>query len=264
MHPIINVANKAALAAGREILRALDRLDTLTLTSKGPHDWATDVDERAEQIIIDTIRHSYPSHTVLGEEGGAQNLSGDHATDSEHLWIIDPIDGTINFTYGLPTFCISIAKAYRGKVEHAAIFDPVRQELFNASYGEGAFLNNRRIRVRQTALNNALLSVVNGSIISDKPSTDQFLNYYTTLFTKAAKIRQQGTVALDCAYVAAGRLDGLLAFNMSYWDLAAGALIIQEAGGTAWDFYQKTSYSNRDNLVAGNYELVNKIIATLT
>lgn len=257
MHPLINVAIKAARLAGREILKSFDHPELIQVKRKGANDWVTDVDVRVEELIIKTIRASYPDHAILGEESGKSATSN---VNSDHLWIIDPIDGTVNFAHGLPSFCVSIAVAYRGRVEHGVIFDPIRQELFNASYGEGAFLNNHRIRTTSDlSLTQAMLSVVNGTIESDKPSVGQFLGYYQNLYTAASKIRQQGTVALDCAYVAAGRLDGLAAFNMSYWDLAAGVLLIQEAGGVALDPYSGLPYHDGAHLAAGSYGVVQEL-----
>lgn len=253
MHPLINVAVKAVRLAGMEILRSFDDPEHLQIQAKGINDWVTNTDVKVEQLIIRTIHNSYPQHAILGEESGVQGKS-------DYMWIIDPIDGTVNFAHGLPSFCISIAVAYRGRVEHGVVFDPVRQELFNASYGEGAFLNNRRIRcTNDVHLSQAMLSVVNGTIVSQQPTVEQFLNYYRTLYTSAAKIRQQGTVALDCAHLAAGRIDGLVAFNMSYWDLAAGALLIREAGGTVVEPYNDAQYHNQSHVVAGNYELIQEI-----
>ncbi len=257
MHPLLNLAIHAARLAGKQLLRAFDNPQAYRVTAKGENDWVTDVDQQTEQLITQLIHQKYPRHAILGEESGVTGKN-------DYLWVIDPIDGTVNFIHGLPSFCISIAVTYRGVPEHAVIFDPIRQELFNASRGEGAFLNNRRIRCSNDLhLAQAMLSVVNGSIISTQPTVPQFLDYYCRYFQQASKIRQQGTVALDCAHLAAGRLDGLAAFNMSYWDLAAGVLLIQEAGAVAIDPYSRDNYRNQSSIVAGSYGLVQEMLPLL-
>ena len=228
MHPIINIAVRAARRAGDVIIRSIDRLDTLNVTAKGKNDFVSDVDVRAESEIINVIRKAYPNHGFLAEEGG-----GD--AGGEYLWIIDPLDGTTNYLHGLPQYAVSIALQQHGKLEHAVIYDPIRQELFTASRGQGAQLNDRRLRVsRAKGLEGTLIGT--GFPFRAEQHIDAYLGTFKALFQKAADIRRPGSAALDLAYVAAGRLDGFWEIGLSPWDMAAGALLIREAGGLVSDF----------------------------
>ena len=224
MHALLNIAVRAARRAGEVIVRSLNRLDALTVTSKGRNDFVSEVDRSAEQEIIGVIRRHYPDHAVLAEESGASG-------QSETVWIIDPLDGTTNFLHGFPTFAVSIACQQRGRLEHAVVYDPMRQEIFTATRGSGAHLDNRRIRVsKQRALEGALL----GTGFPFRENTryvDAYLAMLKAAMLATAGVRRPGAAALDLAYVAAGRTDGFWELGLSPWDTAAGALLVQEAGG---------------------------------
>jgi myo-inositol-1(or 4)-monophosphatase len=215
---------KAARRAGRVIVRSFDRGDTLAVESKGFNDYVTEVDQAAEAEIIEVLRHAYPEHAILAEE------SGEHTGD-EHQWVIDPLDGTTNFLHGFPQCAVSIALRRRGRIEHAVVFDPLRDELFTASAGAGAHLNNRRIRVsRARKLDQALLGT--GFPFRSMAQLDSAIQTLKELMPRTHGIRRPGSAALDLAYVACGRLDGFWEFHLNPWDTAAGALLVVEAGGT--------------------------------
>ena len=223
MHPLLNIAVQAARRAGEVIARSIPRLEGIEIASKGRHDYVTEVDRAAEAEIIAIIRRHYPEHAVLAEESGA---SGDH----EVQWIIDPLDGTTNFVHGFPVFAVSIAAQVRGRLEVAAIYDPLRLELFTATRGAGAQLENHKIRVsKQRVLEGALLAT--GFPYSAKVNLDAYLAMLRTLMPLVAGVRRPGAAALDLAYVAAGRVDGFWELGLQPWDTAAGALLVQEAGG---------------------------------
>jgi myo-inositol-1(or 4)-monophosphatase len=224
VHALLNIAVRAARRAGEVIVRSLNRLEALTVTSKGRNDFVTEVDRAAEQEIIGIIRRHYPDHAILAEESGA---SGEHDT----LWIIDPLDGTTNFLHGFPTFAVSIACQQKGRLEHAVVYDPMRQEIFTATRGSGAHLDNRRIRVsKQRTLEGALI----GTGFPFRANTrfvDAYLAMLKAAMQTSAGVRRPGAAALDLAYVAAGRTDGFWEMGLSPWDTAAGTLLILEAGG---------------------------------
>ena len=223
MNPTLNIAVRAARAAGKLILRYVDRTDTLRIATKTRQDFVSEVDRLAEQAIIETIRKSFPDHGFLAEE------SGRHAGD-RNLWIIDPLDGTTNFLHGFPVFSVSIALQHGRHLEQAVIYDPMREELFVAARGQGAQLNNRRIRVSQRSqLKYALVGT--GFPFKALENLDCYLEIFRSLLCQSAGIRRAGSAALDLAYVAAGRLDGFWEFDLSPWDMAAGVLLVREAGG---------------------------------
>ena len=255
MHPLLNIAIRAARAAGSVIVRRLDRIDTLNIVEKGPNDFVSDVDKRAEEIIIDTIHRAYPDHGILAEESGEQ-------TGNEYVWIIDPLDGTTNYLHGFPQFAVSVAVRHKDRVEHGVVFDPLRQELFTASRGEGAQLDNRKIRVsRRADLEGALLGT--GFPFRNLAALDQFLETLRTFIPQCAGVRRAGSAALDLAYVAAGRLDGFWEFGLSPWDMAAGALIIKEAGGLVSDPLGGDGYLETGNIVAGNPRVAKRMLQIL-
>jgi myo-inositol-1(or 4)-monophosphatase len=224
MQPLLNIAVRAARRAGDIIVRAIPRLDAVEIHSKGRNDYVTEIDRAAEADIIETIRRLYPDHAILAEESGSSG-------ESEVVWIIDPLDGTTNFMHGFPTFAVSIAAQVRGRVEHAVVFDPMRQELFTASRGEGAQLEGRRIRVsKQSTLDGALIAT-GFPYRADSPWLDEYLAMLKAVMTKCAGVRRPGAAALDLAYVAAGRVDGFWELGLKPWDTAAGSLLITEAGG---------------------------------
>lgn len=223
-HALLNIAIRAARRAGELIVRSLNNLESLTVTAKGRNDFVTEVDRAAEAQIIDIIHRHYPDHAILAEERGAQ---GEHA----FRWIIDPLDGTTNFLHGFPVFAVSIACEHKGRLEHAVVYDPMRQELFTASRGGGAHLDNRRIRVsKQRGLEGALIGTGFPFRASDRYA-DEYFAMLRAATRSTAGVRRPGAAALDLAYVAAGRIDGFWEFGLSPWDTAAGTLLVQEAGG---------------------------------
>ncbi|MFV2056794.1 MAG: inositol-1-monophosphatase [Thiohalomonadales bacterium] len=244
MHPVLNIAVRAARQAGNIISRAVDKIDRLNIITKAQNDFVTEVDQRAEEVIIDTIRKAYPEHSILAEE------SGEH-TGNDYLWIIDPLDGTTNFLHGFPQFAVSIAVQHKGRLEQAVIYDPMRQELFCASRGQGALLNDRRIRVsKRNGLDGALLGT--GFPFKQQQHLDRYLAMFKALFPMTAGIRRPGSAALDLAYTAAGRLDGFWEIGLQPWDMAAGALLVQEAGGLIGDFSGGSEHMQTGNIVAAN------------
>lgn len=223
-HPIVNIAVKAARLAGNFILRGQEDIEKLTIIEKAPNDFASQIDRNAEEIIIETIKKSYPQHTILAEE------TGHMPNDSDITWIIDPLDGTTNFLHRFPQFCVSIAVKQQDKLLHGVIYDPIRDELFTASRGNGAQMNGRRLRVSNLEkMDKALLGT--GLPYREFDNFDEYFSYFKALIPQCAGIRRAGAAALDLAYVAAGRLDGFWELGLKPWDIAAGALLIQEAGG---------------------------------
>jgi myo-inositol-1(or 4)-monophosphatase len=243
MHPMLNIAVKAARRAGSLITRASNDLDKLTVELKSHNDFVSEVDRIAEAAIIEVLREAYPQHSILAEESGLAE------TASEYQWIIDPLDGTTNFLHGFPQYCVSIALAVKGVPSHGVIYDPTRNDLFTASKGGGAFLNDRRIRVSKTlSLKDALLGT--GFPFKEFDGIDQYLALFKELVPKCAGIRRPGSAALDLAYVACGRYDGFWEKGLSPWDMAAGALMIKEAGGLVTDFAGEDSFLEHGNIVS--------------
>ena len=254
MHPMLNTAVRAARAAGTVISRASVRLDSLNIETKQRNDYVTEVDRQAEAAIIDMLTKAYPQHAFLGEESG---LSGQE--DSEYLWIIDPLDGTTNFLHGLPHYAVSIGLEYQGRMEHGVIYDTFKDELFTASRGSGAFLNNQRLRVTGLkTLDGALLGT--GIPFRDDQPVDEFMATLRGMLGPIAGIRRAGSAALDLAYVAAGRLDGFWEFGLKPWDMAAGVLLVREAGGMVVDFDGTDRYMHNGNLVAANPRLLHAML----
>ena len=252
VHPLLTIAIRAAREAGKVIVREMDRVDALDVTTKGLNDYVSEVDRRAERAIIATVRRSYPDHAILGEETGADGVD-------DHVWVIDPLDGTTNYLHGFPVFSVSIAIKYRGKVEHGVVYDPLRNELFTATRGRGAQLNNHRVRVsRRTGLEGALLGT--GFPFRDLKDLDAYLAIFRELLTKTAGIRRPGSAALDLAYVACGRLDGFWEYGLKEWDMAAGTLLIQEAGGAVSDFEGGEAYLATGNVVGGGLRVQGAIL----
>ena len=248
MEPMINIALRAARKAGENIVRASDDLERFEVRAKGVNNFVSDVDVAAEKEIIYHLHKAYPDHAILGEETG---LSG--SEDADYRWVIDPLDGTTNFVRGIPHYAVSIACLYKGKLEHAVIVDPVRREEFTASRGRGAQLNGRRIRVSKLpGLDGALL----GTGIPFKDHCDDKLGPYSktveVLAGQCAGIRRAGAASLDLAYVAAGRLDGFWEIGLAPWDIAAGALLVREAGGLVADIDASENFMQSGNIVCGN------------
>lgn len=246
MHPTLTIAIKAARRAAAIINRASLELDLVQVQSKAPNDFVTEVDKAAEAAIVEVLREAYPGHGILAEESGQSAGAG----QSEFQWIIDPLDGTTNFIHGLPQYAISIALARRGVVEQAVVFDPNRNELFTATKGSGAFLNDRRIRVsKRTKLQDALVGT--GFPYRMFDHVDTYLAVFKELTEKTAGLRRPGSAALDLCYVGCGRYDGFWEFGLAPWDMAAGALVISEAGGLVSDLNGDPNYLQTGNIVAG-------------
>jgi myo-inositol-1(or 4)-monophosphatase len=244
MHPILNTAVKAARRAGNIINRASQNLDILSVTQKAINDFVSEVDHEAEHAIIKVLLDAYPSHSILAEESGA-------AGKSEFKWIIDPLDGTTNFLHGFPQYAVSIALAHKGVMTQAVIYDPVRNDLFTASRGSGAYLNDHRIRVsKRLKLQQSLLGT--GFPFREFAHIDAYLAMF-----------RAGAATLDLAYVAAGRLDGFWEFGLSPWDMAAGSLLITEAGGLVGDLEGNSTYLESGNIVAGNPKIFAQLIQAL-
>ena len=258
MQPLLNIAMRAARRAGDLIVKSLSRLDSLKIDSKGRNDFVTDIDRKSEADIIATIRRSYPDHSILAEESGRSG-------ESEFVWIVDPLDGTTNFLHGFPTFAVSIALQHKGRLQHGVVYDPMRQEFFTASRGDGAQLEGKKIRVSsQRGLEGALIGT--GFPFRAGAALDDYLAMLKVVMSTAAGIRRPGAAALDLAYVAAGRIDGFWEFGLSPWDTAAGTLLIQEAGGRVGT-PTGGEYTLGSNIVAGNpkvYQALLDAIGPLT
>ena len=244
MQALLNIAVRAARAAGEVIVRSLNRLDSLTITAKGRNDFVSEVDHAAEAEIIKLIRKNYPNHAFLAEESGRTG-------DSDTVWIIDPLDGTTNFLHGFPTFAVSIACQIRGKLEHGVVYDPMSQEIFSASRGGGAHLDNRRIRVSK-------LRGLEGSLIgtgfpyrANAKYMDSYLAMLKAVMENTAGVRRPGSAALDLAYVAAGRTDAFWEIGLAPWDTAAGTLLVLEAGGHVGTL-SGGEYTQGGNIIAGS------------
>ena len=255
MNPTLNIAVRAARSAGNVIIRNLGKLDTLAIHTKDRNDFVTEVDRQAEQEIIYILRKAFPAHGILAEESGLQE--GD-----EYQWIIDPLDGTTNFLHGFPQFAVSIAMRHKGRLEHGVIYDPLRQEIFSASRGDGAMLNDQRIRVtKRKTLEGSLLGT--GFPFKSQQHLEVYLEMFRALFPQTAGVRRAGSAALDLAYVATGRLDGFWEIGLNIWDMAAGVLLIQEAGGLSGDFSGGHDHLESGNIVAGNPKLFADILKTI-
>jgi len=256
MQPLLNIAVRAARRAGDIIVRAIPRLEAVEIQSKGRNDFVTEVDRAAEADIIETIRRLHPDHAFLAEESGASS------NQSDVVWIIDPLDGTTNFMHGNPVFAVSIAAQVKGRIEHAVVFDPMRQELFTASRGDGAQVDGRRVRVsKQITLEGSLIAT-GFPFRSDSPWIDEYLAMLKTVMTRAAGLRRPGAAALDLAYVAAGRVDGFWELGLKPWDTAAGTLLITEAGGRVGTI-SGDEYKQGGHIVAGTPKVYAALVAAL-
>ncbi|MGH8678320.1 MAG: inositol monophosphatase family protein [Burkholderiales bacterium] len=244
MHPMLNIAVRAARRAGSIISRASENLDSLIVRHKSLNDLVSEVDRASEEAIIKVLKTAYPDHAILAEESGATG-------ESEYVWIIDPLDGTTNFLHGLPIYCVSIALAHKGVLQHGVIFDTTRNDLYTASRGSGAYLNDRRLRVsKRDKLIDALIGT--GFPFRMFDYMDAYVAMLKDMMQKTAGVRRPGAAALDLAAVAAGRLDGFWEIGLSPWDMAAGVLMIQEAGGLVGDLEGNDRYMERGQIAAGN------------
>lgn len=250
---MINIATRAARAAGDIILRYMDRMDGVSVSEKQRHDFVSSVDREAEGQIIQVIRQAHPDHAILAEE------SGHSGGDGEWEWIIDPLDGTTNFLHGFPHFGVAVAARRNAVLEHAVVYDPVRNDLFQGSRGQGAMLNNRRIRVtNRNKLDGAILAT--GFPFRHREHADAYLASFRALFDCVADVRRAGSAVLDLAYVASGRVDGFWELGLSPWDVAAGSLLITEAGGVITDFGGDETHVETGRVVAGNLPLHKAIL----
>ena len=256
MHPTLTTAVKAARRAGQIITRASEDVDLLKVSSKRQNDFVTGVDRAAEDAIIGVLREAYPDHAVLAEE------SGESGASSDYRWIIDPLDGTTNFIHGTPQYAVSIALEHRGQMQSAVVFDPLRNEMFTASRGRGAFLNDRRIRVsRRAKLGEALIGTGFPYRVWDH--VDAYLGMFKDMMQKTAGLRRPGAAALDLAWVACGRFDGFFEIGLSPWDIAAGSLLVSEAGGLVGNLLGETGYMESGNLVAATPRIYPALLQTI-
>ncbi|MCW5635011.1 MAG: inositol monophosphatase [Rubrivivax sp.] len=258
LHPMLNIAVKAARAAGAIINRAALDLDLLQVGSKGPNDFVTEVDRAAETAIIDILLEAYPEHGILAEESGRARGN----KRSEFVWIIDPLDGTTNFVHGLPIYAVSIALEHRGVVQQAVVYDPARNDLFYASRGRGAFLNDRRLRVsKRTRLTEALVGT--GFPFRKGDNFKRYLKMFEEVMQHCAGVRRPGAAALDLCYVAAGWYDGFFETGLSPWDIAAGSLMVTEAGGLIGNFTGDADYLHQREVVAGCPKIYGQLVQML-
>ena len=258
LHPMINVAVKAARAAGAIINRAALDVEAVRISQKLVNDFVTDVDHAAEQIIIETLLAAYPGHGIWAEESGREQ----GAKDSEFVWIIDPLDGTTNFIHGLPIYCVSIALAVKGKIEQAVIYDPSRNDLFTATKGRGAYLNDRRLRVsKRIRMQECLIST--GFPFRAGDDFNTYLRMMGDLMQRTAGLRRPGAAALDLAYVAAGFTDGFFETGLQPWDVAAGSLLVTEAGGLVGNFTGESDFLEQNECMAGNPRIYGQLVTIL-
>jgi len=252
---MLNIAVKAARRAGNLIQRSADKIDHLTITKKSHADFVSEVDRAAEQTIIETLLDAYPDHAILAEESGSQG-------ESEFLWIIDPLDGTTNFLHGLPQFAVSIALQHKGIITQAVVYDPTKNELFTATRGRGAYVNDRRLRVtKRLYLADSLIGT--GFPYSNFAHLDAYMNILRDMMQKTSGLRRPGSAALDLAYTAAGRYDGFFETGIKPWDMAAGCLLITEAGGLVGDLQGNDTYLKTGNICAGNPKIFAQLLQVM-
>jgi len=258
MHPMLTLAVKAARRAGNIINRGARDLDRLTITAKGPKDFVSEIDRAAEAAIVDTIHAMYPDHAILAEEGTAKGANA----EAENVWIIDPLDGTTNFLHGFPQYCVSIALQHKGQITQGVIYDPVRNDLFTATRGRGAFINDHRMRVsKRQHLKDGLIGT--GFPFRDGADLDNYVKMMRDMMAATAGLRRPGAAALDLAYVAAGYTDGFFEVGLNPWDVAAGSLLILEAGGLVGDLAGDGEYLYSGQVVAGNPRIFAQMVKLL-
>jgi myo-inositol-1(or 4)-monophosphatase len=259
MHPMLNTAIKAARRAGSIIQRGARDLDRLTVTSKGPKDFVSEVDKAAESAIVETLLEAYPDHGILAEEGTVNAKVKNPA----NIWIIDPLDGTTNFLHGLPQYCVSIALQHKGVVTQGVIYDPNRNDLFTTTRGAGAYMNDRRLRVsRRIRLDEALVST--GFPFRDGSMVEAYLGMMREMIHKAAGIRRAGAAALDLAYVAAGWYDGFWEVGLNPWDMADGTLLVTEAGGIVTDIHGDDQFMQSGTIIAATPKVLPQMLQILS
>lgn len=259
MHPMLNTAIKAARRGATIINRASFDLDRVSVTEKQFNDFVTEVDKAAEAAIIEVLKTAYPDHAILAEESGP---SGNLNDESEYVWIIDPLDGTTNFIHGFPQYCVSIALQQRGVITQAVVYDPSRNEMFTATKGAGAYLNDKRIRVsRCDKMADALIGT--GFPFRDMSSLDEYVQMFKAVTSKCQGLRRPGSAALDLAYVACGRLDGFFEKGLAPWDIAGGSLLITESGGIVGNFKGESDYLHQGDVLAGTPKVFGQLVGLL-
>jgi myo-inositol-1(or 4)-monophosphatase len=255
---MLNVAIKAARAAGAIINRAALDVESVRVSQKQINDFVTEVDHASEENIIEILLEAYPGHGILAEETGSTH----GAKDSEFVWIIDPLDGTTNFIHGFPVYCVSIALAVKGKIEQAVVYDPSRNDLFTATKGRGTYLNDRRLRVsKRTELKQCLIST--GFPFRQGDDFNKYLAMMGEVMQRTAGLRRPGAAALDLAYVAAGFTDGFFETGLQPWDVAAGSLLITEAGGLVGNFTGESNFLEQKECLAGNPKIYGQLVPIL-
>lgn len=253
----INIAIRAARLAGDIMRREQNRLHQLHIKQKSPNDFVSEVDLACEAVIIRCIQEKFPDHCIIAEESGQRGNA-----EADYCWIIDPLDGTSNYLHGIPHFAVSIAIKVKGRIEHGVVYDPMREELYVASRGEGAILNDRRIRCsNKTSLDNALLGT--GFPFRKRRIEPAYQSIFSSFFNQCEDLRRTGSAALDLAYVAAGRLDGFFEIGLHSWDMAAGALLVREAGGVVVDFAGGNEYLDTGNIIAAPFKVVPAMLKTI-
>jgi myo-inositol-1(or 4)-monophosphatase len=259
LHPMLNIAIKAARAAGAIINRASLDLDLLKVNTKSPNDFVTEVDQAAEQAIIEVLLTAYPGHGILAEESGRAH----GAQHSDYVWIIDPLDGTTNFIHGFPVYAVSIALSFKGQIQQAVVYDPTRNDLFYASKGRGAFLNDKRLRVsKRTRMQESLVGT--GFPFRKGDNFKRYVQMFEAVMQNCAGLRRPGAAALDLCYVAAGYYDGFFETGLNPWDVAAGSLLITEAGGLIGNFTGEADYLYQREVVAGNPKIYGQLVQILS
>jgi myo-inositol-1(or 4)-monophosphatase len=260
MHPMLNTAVKAARRGAAIINRASFDLDRLKVTEKTPNDFVTEVDQAAEQAIIEVLKSAYPDHAILAEESGA---SANLHDENDNVWIIDPLDGTTNFIHGFPQYCVSIALQQRGQITQAVVYDPTRNDLFTATKGAGAYLNEKRIRVtKRDKISDALIGT--GFPFRAGDNIDEYMKMFKIMTQSCAGLRRPGSAALDLAYVACGRLDGFFEKGLQPWDMAAGSLLITESGGIMGTFAGESDYLYKGDVLAGTPKVFAQMVSLLS
>ena len=258
LHPMLNIAIKAARAAGAIINRASLDVERLTITAKSHNDFVTEVDQAAEDAIISTILEAYPGHGILAEETGTSK----GAKDSDFVWIIDPLDGTTNFIHGFPVYAVSIALAFRGQIQQAVVYDPSRNDLFYASKGRGAYMNDRRIRVsKRSRMLEALIGT--GFPFRKGDNFQRYMKMFEEVMVQCAGVRRPGAASLDLCYVAAGFYDGFFETGLSPWDVAAGSLLVAEAGGLIGNFTGDANFLDQRECMAANPRIYGQLVPLL-
>jgi myo-inositol-1(or 4)-monophosphatase len=254
-HPVLNVAIEAAYAAGNIMRRQMQHVDAIPVERKDRHDYVCEVDRACEAEIVRQIKRFYPDHAFLCEESGKTG-------DDNRVWIIDPLDGTSNYLHGLPHFAVSIAQQVRGRTEHAVVYDPIREELFSASRGSGAFVNNKRLRVAaRNGLEGAILATA--FPFRSRGDLQAYARVFQAVFAKVEDFRRAGTASLDLAWVAAGRMDGYFEIGLKPWDVAAGALIVRESGGVVLDFDGNDAVEEAGTIIAAPYKVMTPLRALI-